>query len=56
MMETCVPERIKGFKETIKVLEIDKPIKYSHIGLTFSGKYGKESLCVYFSPVLEVQK
>ncbi|MFW6025818.1 MAG: hypothetical protein ACOCRX_05690 [Candidatus Woesearchaeota archaeon] len=56
MIGTCIPERINGFKEMINTLEVDKPVRYSHVGLTFSEKYGQESLCVYYSPVIEVQK
>lgn len=56
MMGTCFLERINDFKEMINALEVDKPVRYSHVGLTFSEKYGKESLCVYYSPVFEVQK
>ena len=56
MMGACFPERINGFKEMINTLEVDKPVRYSHVGLTFSEKYGQESLCVYYSPVIEVQK
>jgi len=48
----CVPERLGEFIEAIRALETDKPVKYGHIGLTFSGKT-RESLCLYFSPSLE---
>lgn len=56
MIEMCIPEKFRDFKETTTILEFDAPIKYSHIGLTFSEKDKKESLCVYYSPVFEVQK
>lgn len=51
LINNCVPERINAFKETINVLEKDKPVAYSHVGLTFSGNKENESICVYFSPV-----
>ncbi len=56
IIRICFPERINGFKEIITELEAHKAVKYSHVGLTFSENYGKESLCVYYSPVFEVQK
>jgi hypothetical protein len=56
MIEASIPNRVRDFKEIINLLEFDAPIKYSHIGLTFSEKSKKESLCIYYSPVFEVQK
>jgi len=56
MIEESIPNRFRSFKEITNLLEFNAPIKYSHIGLTFSEKGKNEFLCIYYSPVFEVQK
>jgi len=56
MIEKSIPNRFRNFKEITNLLEFNAPIKYSHIGLTFSEKGKNESLCIYYSPVFEVKK
>lgn len=53
LVKTCIPEKFTDFKETVETLETNKPVKYSHIGVTFSEDIKEENICVYFSPVLE---
>ena len=53
LVKTCVPEKFSEFKKTVKNLEMNKPVKYSHIGVTFSENTKKENICLYFSPVME---
>jgi len=53
LVKTCIPEKFSDFKEIVETLEMNKPVKYSHIGVTFSENTKKENICLYFSPVLE---
>jgi len=51
LVKTCVSEKYSEFKDTVRTLEKNKPVIYSHIGLTFSKNMKDEDICLYFSPM-----
>ncbi len=57
LVKTCVSEKYLEFKEIVRTLDKNKPVRYSHIGITFSKNMKDENICLYFSPMLgEIKK
>lgn len=55
LIKTCFPERFKEFRNLVGSLETrNGMVHYSHVGITFSQGSNLETICLYYSPPLEM--
>ncbi len=55
LIKTCLPERFEEFRNLVGSLETKNGVvHYSHVGITFLQGPNLETICLYYSPPLEM--